>query len=103
MGPRSRSSATDFNAAAASEDEVGQAIRHLVKHAGYVMDPHTACGYVALQKCRAPHQQNLGSEPKVILATAHPAKFPDAIAALLGSEPRIAAAVVGSNVGHGTV
>jgi threonine synthase len=89
VGPALAAFREDFNAAAATEAEVGNAIRDLAKQSGYVMDPHTACGYVALQKCRPAVQKDLGTDPKVILATAHPAKFPEAIAALLGSEPAL--------------
>ncbi len=35
---------------------------------GYVVDPHTACGF-----------SDLGSGPNLVLSTAHPAKFPDTI------------------------
>ncbi len=43
----------------------------------YVADPHTACAFAALEPGRR----------SVILATAHPAKFPDTIAAVLGIQP----------------
>ena len=72
----------DFRAAAASEDEVASAIRIVKAHSGYVMDPHTACGYVALEKT-VPE----GQVPRVILSTAHPAKFPDAMEAITGERP----------------
>ncbi|AFU97899.1 threonine synthase [Simiduia agarivorans] len=42
---------------------------------GYLLDPHTAIGVEAARKCRA----NV-STPMVCLATAHPAKFPKAVA-----------------------
>jgi threonine synthase len=74
----------DFDAAAASEDEVAAAIRRVRAEAGYLMDPHTACGYVALRKCG--HE---GPSPSVILATAHPAKFPDAIERITGERPAL--------------
>ncbi len=89
VGPALSQFRTDFNASAASEDEVAAAIRHVVKSAGYTMDPHTACAYVALQKCRHPSEKNPGGEPKVILATAHPAKFPDAMEAITGVHPAL--------------
>jgi threonine synthase len=42
---------------------------------GYVVDPHTACGFEE------------GFEGKeIILATAHPAKFPDTIQAAIGED-----------------
>jgi threonine synthase len=45
---------------------------------GYISDPHTACAFAAL--C-----ENVRS---VILATAHPAKFPETIALMTGEYPR---------------
>jgi threonine synthase len=42
----------------------------------YVVDPHTACGF-----------SETASEPEIILATAHPAKFPDTIITAIGHEP----------------
>jgi len=74
----------DFDAAAASEEEVAAAIRHVRARSGYLMDPHTACGYVALDKCL-----DQGGTPRVILATAHPAKFPDAMALFTRERPAL--------------
>ncbi len=72
----------EFEAAAASETEVAEAIRHLRTSSGYLMDPHTACGYVALGKAK-----HRCAAPDVILSTAHPAKFPDAMQAITGERP----------------
>lgn len=71
----------EFAAAAASEGEVAMAIREVRRASGYLMDPHTACGYVAARKTTTP------GAPVVLLATAHPAKFPDAMAAIVGERP----------------
>jgi threonine synthase len=75
----------DFSAAAANEGDVAQAIRSVAQNSAYVMDPHTACGFVSAERaCRAkPHV------PRVVLATAHPAKFPDSMEQLTGSRPRL--------------
>ncbi|MDX2308936.1 MAG: threonine synthase [Hyphomicrobium sp.] len=73
----------DFAASRASEADVAQAIRHVEKTSGYVMDPHTACGYVAAARARTGGSR----APRVILATAHPAKFPDSMAAITGRRP----------------
>lgn len=43
----------------------------------YVLDPHTACGFTSLDPDRV----------SVVLATAHPAKFPDVVCAATGTEP----------------
>lgn len=49
---------------------------------GMVLDPHTAVGVGAARM--------LGSgEPTVALATAHPAKFPDAVQASMGERPAL--------------
>jgi threonine synthase len=61
----------DFGAAAASEPEVKDATRRVLEGAGYLLDPHTACAVVAAEKLKLP-----AAVPSVILATAHPAKFP---------------------------
>lgn len=55
-------------------------IRRYYREHGYLLDPHTAVGvYVAEQHLDA-------NEPMICLATAHPAKFPQAIAEALGED-----------------
>jgi threonine synthase len=73
---------TDFTAATASMDEVAACIRRVKDDSGYLLDPHTACGVVAAERSLAD-----GETPRVVLATAHPAKFPDAIEAIIGERP----------------
>jgi threonine synthase len=70
--------------ASASETEVADGIRRVRSESGYTLDPHTACGVVAAAKI---HQRN--ETPRIVLATAHPAKFPDAIAAITGERPAL--------------
>jgi threonine synthase len=72
----------DFVAASASEDEVAACIRRVRKESGYLLDPHTACGVVAAGKTLP-----ASATPRIVLATAHPAKFPDAIEAITGERP----------------
>ncbi|KAB2920251.1 MAG: threonine synthase [Hyphomicrobiaceae bacterium] len=74
----------DFDAASASQDEVAECIRRVKSESGYLLDPHTACGVVAAAKTPAGR-----GVPHVVLATAHPAKFPDAIAAITGERPAL--------------
>lgn len=74
---------SDFSAAAVSEARVAEAIRDVKARSNYVMDPHTACGYVAARAAR----RESHAEPSVILSTAHPAKFPDAIEQITGQRP----------------
>lgn len=70
----------DFLAAAASESDVANCIRETKAKFGYVLDPHSACGVVAADRV------GLAGDV-VVLATAHPAKFPDSIEAITGARP----------------
>ena len=78
--------ASDFCAERASDDEVAGKIREVLKSAGKLIDPHTAVGLVALGKLRAAGEI---PGPAVSLATAHPAKFPDAVKAASGVHPTL--------------
>jgi len=71
-----------FTADRADEEETAATIRTLLKETGYCVDPHTAVGIaVAEKEARDP------AVPMVALATAHPAKFPDAVEAACGLRP----------------
>jgi threonine synthase len=63
----------------AGEDETLSAIRSVWQATGHIVDPHTAVGLAAHRKLR--DQLN---GPVVALATAHPAKFPEAISRAIG-------------------
>jgi threonine synthase len=63
-----------FRASRADDANIVRIIRDVSAQFGYVADPHTACGFADLDKSRT----------SVILATAHPAKFPDVIAEATG-------------------
>ncbi len=71
-----------FSADHASEDEVAAVIRTVLRETGHFVDPHTAVGLaVAEKETRDP------SIPMIVLGTAHPAKFPDAVEAACGVRP----------------
>ena len=74
----------EFAAAAASEAEVSGAIKRTLAASGYVADPHTACGLVAAERTRASRRG-----ATVVLSTAHPAKFPDAMQQITGQRPAL--------------
>jgi threonine synthase len=63
-----------------TDDEVRATIRGLQAAFGYVADPHTAVGWLGAEKA-ARH----GDGPVVVLATAHPAKFPEVVEPALGA------------------
>jgi len=71
-----------FAAHAVGEHETEMTIRGLYEETGIVVDPHTAVGVAA-----AWAQTGLGTCPMVVLATAHAAKFPEAVARACGREP----------------
>lgn len=58
-------------------------IRRLHAASGYLADPHSAIG-IAAARMRAP-----AGVPVVAMATAHPAKFPDAMEAAIGLSPAL--------------
>ena len=69
-----------FGCGWASEDEVRTAIKSCWDANGYVIDPHTACGYHVFEKV-APTE---GAKVRVLLSTASPYKFPRACCDALG-------------------
>jgi threonine synthase len=73
-----------FTADKASEQESAATIRAWMKEASYCADPHTA---VALAVAEKEHRDP--AVPMVVLSTAHPAKFPDAVAAACGVTPAL--------------
>ncbi|MGU9982129.1 threonine synthase [Phreatobacter sp. HK31-P] len=77
---------SEFAAARADEAEVAGMIKATLAEAGYLLDPHTAVGLVAARKVKADP-----AVPTVVLATAHPAKFPDAVEAASGTRPALPA------------
>ena len=62
----------NFLSAKMSEDEVLKTIELVYKKFDVVLDPHSAIGYGAFDKVNI-------SGNNIVLATAHPCKFPDAI------------------------
>ena len=72
-----------FRAGRASEKDVARTIRSTLEETGYLLDPHTAIGVFIAGK-----HEKAGS-PMVTLATAHPAKFPDAVKSASGIDPAL--------------
>ncbi|TCD48055.1 threonine synthase [Chlorobium sp. N1] len=69
--------ARDIAATSVTDKETLETIRLAYERFGYVMDPHTAVGYRALQEMRR-EGKYIGT-PAVVLSTAHPSKFLEAI------------------------
>ena len=73
----------EFDSGAADEAQTAATIRETLAATGELLDPHTAVGYAVARKSSG------SSSPMVTLATAHPAKFPDAVEKASGSRPAL--------------
>ncbi|MCU1386534.1 MAG: threonine synthase [Acidobacteria bacterium] len=77
---------TRYSAFACDDAKTRAAIAAVYKQTGRIIDPHTAVGVAAALKMG--HLEELtASSPVVVLSTAHPAKFPDAVAQAIGALP----------------
>lgn len=68
-----------FLATAVSQATTLETIRALFEDCGYLADPHTAVGFAAAGRFDLPG-------PKVCIATAHPAKFPESVNESIGKD-----------------
>jgi threonine synthase len=71
-----------FRAARSTDDEVLAEIARMHAETGLLIDPHTATGTIAARGLA-------GGYPVVTMATAHPAKFPDAVERATGIRPAL--------------
>jgi threonine synthase len=78
---------SEFDAAATNEEQTGAEIARCWHQASELVDPHTAVGIHAARKSLAADP----ATPMVALATAHAAKFPDAIERAIGVRPPLPA------------
>ena len=63
------------------DEETRDCIRRVYRRTGYVLDPHSAVGYLGVEAGR----QAFGEGPCVVLCTAHPVKFREAVEPAIGS------------------
>lgn len=70
----------NFASGRASEEETTATIKSEYAASGEVLCPHSAVGVKV-------GNEHLSSVPMITLATAHPAKFPDAVEAAMGTRP----------------
>lgn len=76
---------SEFDAGRCDEATTASVIKATLEKSGYLLDPHTAVGYHVAQAHARP------GVPMITLATAHPAKFPDAVKAACGVHPDLPA------------
>jgi threonine synthase len=72
----------EFDAGRADERQVAEVIGRVKRETDYLLDPHTAVGVSVAERAGLDP-----ATPTVVLATAHPAKFPDAVEAASGVRP----------------
>ncbi|MEX1217067.1 MAG: threonine synthase [Acidimicrobiales bacterium] len=71
-----------WTAARVDDAQTAETIATMFEQSGMLLDPHTAVGLAAARQARAD-----ATVPMVVLATAHPAKFPDAVESATGVRP----------------
>ena len=78
-----------FVAASLDDRATLDVIADLYRRTGYLADPHTAVGIGAARACREGAGGAPPDLPVVCMATAHPAKFPDAVEQATGVRPAL--------------
>lgn len=63
-----------FDSHACDDDATCETIAKVFEETGYLLDPHTAIGVAAGRECNRD-----AAVPMIVLSTAHPVKFPDAV------------------------
>lgn len=80
-----------FTGTAIDEADTSRTMRRTLEACGLLIDPHTAVGVAAALR----DGERAGRDPLVVLSTAHPAKFPEAVLAATGREPALPDKVAG--------
>ena len=75
--------APTFRAHRANDEETLAVMKRVYGESGMLVDPHTAVGIASAEACAEP------GVPTITLATAHPAKFPDAVKKATGVHPAL--------------
>ena len=71
---------SDIEAFSYDDTKISEAINRVYRTTRYLLDPHGACGYLALKEGLK------GNETGVFLETAHPAKFLDTVEPITGEK-----------------
>ena len=75
--------APTFRAHRVNDAETLAVMKRIYGESGMLVDPHTAVGIASAEACAQP------GVPTITLATAHPAKFPDAVKKATGVHPAL--------------
>ncbi len=68
-----------------TDAETIETIKEVYQQYNYILDPHGAVGYLSLQRYLQDHPGQKG----IVLETAHPVKFPDAVESCIGKKMEI--------------
>ncbi|MCO5230057.1 MAG: threonine synthase [Chitinophagales bacterium] len=68
------------------DNQTAQCIQDVYKEKGYLLCPHTAVGYLAMEEFL---KENNGAANAVVLSTAHPVKFGEVVEPLIGEKIEI--------------
>ena len=72
--------AAHIGGATYKDEQIAETLKYVYEKTGYLLDPHGACGYRALQ------EQLAADEYGVFLETAHPAKFKEKVDAIIDGD-----------------
>ena len=75
-----------MSSTAVTQEQTIQAMRDVHQRFGYVLDPHTAVGYYAAKHWQQ-NSETTSAGDTVVVGTAHPAKFPEAVVQATGVQP----------------
>jgi len=80
LGGDEKACRTIMSACSISDPDTVETIRRVHRDHSYLLDPHGAVGFLALEQWRDGHPQAMG----YFLGTAHPVKFPDSVETATG-------------------
>jgi threonine synthase len=75
----------DIAGASYNDEQIRDTVKNVYRETNYLLDPHGACAYRALEEKLQPGQTG------VFFETAHPAKFLETVEAIIGSQIEIPA------------
>ncbi len=75
--------AAEISGVSYTDEEIADGIRACLSNNNYLLDPHGACGYLALKKGLTEDEKG------IFLETAHPAKFADTVEEIIGKKVEI--------------
>ena len=73
----------EISGATYTDGQIRETVKQVYDETGYLLDPHGACGYRALEEGLEP------DETGIFLETAHPAKFLQTVESIIGAEVEI--------------